>query len=1391
MVGGCRYCCCCPCREFASDEASVVATVNRLLRGESSDAKGATTTTTLEDDKKKNGKNATRSGTTTASAIERLIEWLSDTSDDWGRAEGSKQNRKHQSSSSSPGKGDNNDDGCDINPNYNSPQKRKQVDAVAGSECSCCSVRGSSSFASGGGNSGPSCAQRRGKISLIVLNAIRDTCRPFLEDEGTSSSLSSFIFATENTTATTAAVVTAAVTPQKQPEAPTQPAQQSQQPSSYIEEFPSLAFSASAAANQQRHHCHHPAAGTPIQQIEPKNKPKRRIRPVTVSLPTSTSSSNRVAPLAPAASATGNLTSAPSCDEPMRLLAKKPPFPISSATASLSSSFAVTPQKTSGNAVIPSALNVNAAAFQARANSRTAGSRDFFAAELSSNMSQEQHQHQLPSLDETKEQVMVLPELTNLVDVYCTLIRSCLVPSTALELELLIYLLRLRPTNDQMKPRQADTSPTGDTASTFSAILCTPLRCHCFAVLAFSNISSAVLQMGEAFVKALLSWQPFRVHCLHLCMGLQEAIDEKEAAVQHGAVCVVPNRQTALLTLPFNHERDSRHNFKSREELQLYKNREAVRDAFLYQLRSFLNVRGKVVDVASADEAISRIKSSSRDVVNLILDTNLPWFTEFFCDILVQIGLVPLEETDADVLKIASNDQDKLQKLHRRFSAKASQQGSRSKSVRKHPVNSPRNDEMHSSDLPGTIVQQNFPGHQEFFFLFLTSADSYKLGNHLKVRLVACIKQRVTRLSIRDLEVQMMELCLFARFLGVLLFSPNWIYGAAFQSSVKMSTKATTSCGLKELDSLGICISELVKNAWKTKSLVSVVPWVVELLKLTIWDEATQGGKLYYRLLSLLRHIQLRTCAVQRDKDERMPYSRGSVLVSQYLESLFGDVVGIAAHSDFRIATPLLPDMRSSKGQEVKVLDDNIVYTLQLLFASNPHVEELHDLISRLTREDYVVSFQGPGASRRLRPSSIHLSPSVVDMSPSKAGWDTKGLSIFNESSSGTLDSVQSKLQDAFFHQHPSLKDACEFVGSSAIKVSIARLPSECIRPLLDDITFEETGSSKLNKVVFDRCQLSMRKMLEEIIRGAIRILSVPDYDEKVIDIAVSLSVTNSMRSSRGMLTSLVANELSTFRANPEAKDGKRLFENDCISNALGQDSASEKDLWLRILTKAIDDLRILLESTWNDADFPLVPDLLRAILLALDDPGVDSYRIPEEDRLRSFYQSVMLLDRHSKSLLDCVLSNSREDLRESTELMIYARWCIVSDLIRIAIRVKRLSHQGLRTLSWYISNGEMLRPIIELGLLAIKVAPTAEDEETYREKKIGLSNLATLLIETVEARVLKASLLEHALLSLSGNDDANILLARECVAVAGSQASRAIRFERLADMAECRLQTN
>jgi hypothetical protein len=502
--------------------------------------------------------------------------------------------------------------------------------------------------------------KNRVRSSLSILNAIRDACRPFLESHGNS-----------------AGGGVSGGKPDK--DAP------DETPVVYEDAFPSLASlgsvttthitaitttapkKANVLVGRKKVKPPKSNAVVSVEKVKPPVKPKRRIRPASVNAVSSSawgqSTTSSTFP-------SGNLVNLPS-EEPLILDSRTrgPPLVSQASSESEAKRTAAATVTKDEHATDKAAVNTS---FSTPSKKPAPTTR----------------------ILETKDEIATLPRLQNLIDTYCTLIRSSLVPSTALELHLLIRLLTLTTQDTE----------TCSGESELSEILCSTSRCLYFSCQALRQLAYILRGIGMPLLPELVRCRPFYSQLPELAQEFELLMEEQAARGLSKSALPVGN-QTALLTLPFNQQRDSRHNYKSREDQALYKNREESRDAFLYQLRAFLSVRGKLVDAAQADKAIRKIKMSSRVVVDDVTDVNMSWFAGFFCDLLLQIGFVPLQETDKDLLNIA--DKDKLQKLHKRFSSKVSQTNKSSKKV----VADPKRDTKAAS--PVEDAQQYFTGHQE------------------------------------------------------------------------------------------------------------------------------------------------------------------------------------------------------------------------------------------------------------------------------------------------------------------------------------------------------------------------------------------------------------------------------------------------------------------------------------------------------------------------------------------------------------------------------------------------------------------------------------------------------------------------------------------------------
>jgi hypothetical protein len=242
--------------------------------------------------------------------------------------------------------------------------------------------------------------------------------------------------------------------------------------------------------------------------------------------------------------------------------------------------------------------------------------------------------------------------LENLISLYIALFRNMLVPSTPLELHFLFRLMVLD---------EGSIALSGDqNVSFFQSILATGRDCQRFAVLALTKLKHLLIGLPIQVLQKIVLCEPFRRNCGELVYELNTQLDHYK---QQGLPMAYPTEAVtgshAILSLPFDGERDSRHNYKTPAEIAVYKNREESRDAFLLELRTFMGSKGKIFRPQDMEQSQDRVRRRARDIMNGLLTVNMMWFAQFYCDLLLQVGLAPVQETDQELLNIT--DQDKLQ----------------------------------------------------------------------------------------------------------------------------------------------------------------------------------------------------------------------------------------------------------------------------------------------------------------------------------------------------------------------------------------------------------------------------------------------------------------------------------------------------------------------------------------------------------------------------------------------------------------------------------------------------------------------------------------------------------------------------------------------------------
>jgi hypothetical protein len=760
---------------------------------------------------------------------------------------------------------------------------------------------------------------------------------------------------------------------------------------------------------------------------------------------------------------------------------------------------------------------------------------------------------------ETSE-INTMEQRQNLATVYSTLILNHLVPSTVLELHLLVRLLTAKEAS-----ASSSTPAKGENAAPFRSIFATASCCHSFAIDVLTRVKRVLCNLPLDIVEGFVNCPQFASQLPDLTKELNDVVlRRKEMALlpEVKAISIVGNAhpQMPLLTLPFHHERDSRHNYRSRDELAIYKNREESRDAFLYQLRAFQYIRGKVVDATQAERSIDRIRTASKSVMQGLLKSNMFWFAQLFCDLLVQIGLVPMEETDKELLNIA--DKDKLQvrsnaycfpcvalyyiltpvdsqKLHKRFSAKGAQTSKSSKTLVLDPSKSA------GTASPVVEAQQYFPGHQEFFFIFILSTDCYSFGVHLKNRL-KCEMLKLLSLSdiAKGVEKRLLQLKLLSRFLGLLVFSPSW-HESGFGGGSHYDKLSEFN---PELD-----VITMVERAYKERHLVTTVPWVVELLRMTRWSPTVQKSDEFKRLLALLLGIRHRIQCSQNTASDNL--GANMQLVSLYLETLFGDIIGLERAETIppqSITESTVVPVCNGKTKPVDEFPMRL--SMSVLFTSNPHAEELVALLSSQAQSQT----KSAGSTRKLTPYSIGGSiGSSTDIlgTQSSASFSPVNANRRVSLGNGTFESAQvegtfqdspivGKLVEAFFHQHRNLKGICEFIVDQTLKNVASRMRDEFVVPLLEqkvlDVVDRDSSTDNAEVDVIEASRTFLAAELATAIPQALTILCPPLIQPKVRDVAAQLSVSHATRLGETTIDSLVRLESKKLSLENARKSKKQ-----------------------------------------------------------------------------------------------------------------------------------------------------------------------------------------------------------------------------------------------------------
>ncbi len=624
-------------------------------------------------------------------------------------------------------------------------------------------------------------------------------------------------------------------------------------------------------------------------------------------------------------------------------------------------------------------------------------------------------------------------KLKRLAAIYYTILKSHLAPFILLELHLLMRLISLSDTVEKSQSR-----PKNDKTRALAGIFRSEACRIYFVSQALLCLEGLINNMGYETIKIFVALPALQQHCPTLVAKLKDTMNKDKATLmfETGQKALGSDSKTPHLTLPFDYERDSRHNYRSLDLSRLFKEREELRDSFLYQLRAFQEVRGKLMGNEESDNIINSIKREARDMMKNVSPGNIEWFVNLFCDLLLQIGILPVGETDSEVLRHVT-DKKRLQKLHMRFTSKS---GQKSKSSRKLSL------DQKGSSFNEVTPEQSFQEHQEFFLIVLQAGDSYRFNTHLKRRLAKSIAEMSAANETKGLCLHISKLQLLAKFLGLLVFSPNWDLSSEREYDVS------------DVDSLPpLDLKMHIINAWNDYRLVVVIPWVVKFLSMMRWDVSSKKLPYYVNTFALLRTINL-----HYGNETAHHLQNNMLMVYLQLDAFFHDIVGLVATQNLpsaklplraaTITTDSTVAAGASFNQPKSLPFDTMPlwFSKEFLVSSIPYFEDLFQLLSDLTSNN---TRPGSSCTKKVRPRSISLG--ALNSGQKYASRLSLSGDVsptpWSSSRPGTPTNkhgIKERLTDSFFHQHKVLQELCEVIVDRVIKNASDTIKLSCIQPM-------------------------------------------------------------------------------------------------------------------------------------------------------------------------------------------------------------------------------------------------------------------------------------------------------------------------------------------------------
>ncbi len=306
----------------------------------------------------------------------------------------------------------------------------------------------------------------------------------------------------------------------------------------------------------------------------------------------------------------------------------------------------------------------------------------------------------------------------------------------------------------------------------FQSILLNDQDMHTFVDTVASSLVSVLISMGRRVVLAFSNAPMLRTS--KLCNTL------KDAATELRDPKPTANGDSAFLgnfIRPFREEIDSRNEYRTTIEKQLYNEKEKFYDEFYNLFQHFQEINRSDLDGSKLREFWSRMRSSGHRIMGM-RDCNIVWFAEMFKAMLLYFGVnapssygssSSISGVDATLNVVghsAINSNSKYSKLEERIGPGGQGRGSgrfrpthmrQGHSFNARALSHGDSNNYHGRNSGGNNVSgetspilcvetaaQQFPGNQQFFYYFIVLLDSNRFCNNLD----ASLRAEIHRLSV-------------------------------------------------------------------------------------------------------------------------------------------------------------------------------------------------------------------------------------------------------------------------------------------------------------------------------------------------------------------------------------------------------------------------------------------------------------------------------------------------------------------------------------------------------------------------------------------------------------------------------------------------------------------